>query len=137
MERPQRSRRANLNGTGVDKRFITGARNPCGVAVNNSYIYWGGDVGDTIGRAKLNSSSVNRTFITTGTGVCGVAVNSSYIYWAHYQRGYIGRAKLNGTGVNSDFIKSIRAPALAIDAEHIYWTNQTVRSGGRISTARG
>ena len=44
--------RANLDGTGVNTSFITGARNPCGVAVNASYIYWVGDVGGDLGAGK-------------------------------------------------------------------------------------
>ena len=32
--------RANLDGTGVDQRFIEGAINPCGVAVDGAHVYW-------------------------------------------------------------------------------------------------
>ena len=77
--------RANLDGTGINPTFITGARNPCGVAVKSAYIYWAGDVGSSIGRANINGSGVNQNFIATGTGVCGVAVTKNHIYWANYE----------------------------------------------------
>jgi virginiamycin B lyase len=32
--------RANLDGTGVDQSFITGARTPFGVAVDGAHVYW-------------------------------------------------------------------------------------------------
>jgi virginiamycin B lyase len=33
--------RANLDGTGVNQRFISTASGPCGVAVYKGHIYWG------------------------------------------------------------------------------------------------
>jgi virginiamycin B lyase len=115
--------RAKLDGSNVNKNFITGAHNPCGVTVDSKYIYWGGDVGSAIGRANLDGTGVNQTFITTGTGVCGVVVTSSHIYWANYETGWIGRANLNGTGVNQDFIQTAAAGSLAIAGKYMYWTN--------------
>ena len=43
--------RANLDGTGVNQSFITGASGP-GVAVDSQYIYWDNANGGSIGRAK-------------------------------------------------------------------------------------
>src|ERR1022692_3048582 len=54
--------RANLNGTGVNQRFITGANVPDGVAVSSKYVYCADD--NTIGRASLNGSGVSQRFIT-------------------------------------------------------------------------
>jgi virginiamycin B lyase len=100
--------RANLNGTNVNKNFITGAHNPCGVAVNSSYIYWAGDAGTSIGRAKLNGTHVNLDFIQGLNGpIAFLAADSKNIFWADYDDYVgttIGRAKINGTGVNQSFI---------------------------------
>ena len=44
--------RANLDGTGVDQSFITGANCPAGVAVDGQYLYWANGGNGTIGRAQ-------------------------------------------------------------------------------------
>src|ERR1035441_397733 len=54
--------RADLNGTGVTQRFITGI-GPRMVAVTSHYIYWASGT-NTIGRADLNGAAVNQRFIT-------------------------------------------------------------------------
>ncbi len=52
----------------MNQSFITGADNPCGVASDGTYLYWGNvgsnDTGKTIGRAKLDGTGVNESFIT-------------------------------------------------------------------------
>jgi hypothetical protein len=122
--------RANLNGTSPNKTFITGAHNPCGVAVNKTNIYWAGDVGSAIGRANLDGTGVNQNFISTGTGVCGVAVTGTHIYWANYRSGEIGRANLNGTSVDTSFIGGSGA-GIAIYGGYIYYTSSTGTAIGR------
>ncbi len=69
--------RANLDGTGVNQSFITGADYPCGLASDGIYLYWGNQgsnyTGTTIGRAKLDGTGVNESFITGADGACGFA----------------------------------------------------------------
>src|SRR5919201_4463873 len=55
--------RANLDGTGVNQSFITGASHPCGVAVNSSHVFWGNDSGSSVGRANLSGTGVSQGFI--------------------------------------------------------------------------
>jgi hypothetical protein len=104
--------RANLDGTGVNKRFITGATNGfCGIAVVGGHIYWTN--GGFVGRANLDGTGVNRRFIRTQGGACGVAVYQGHIYWGqatddHAQASTtIGRANLDGSAVNRQFITGI------------------------------
>jgi virginiamycin B lyase len=109
--------RANLDGTGVNKRFITGVTNgPCGIAVVGGYIYWtNAGFTDTpaIGRANLDGTGVNQHFIRTAGIPCGVAVYKDHIYWVQSKRGLahpittIARANLNGSAVNDQFITGI------------------------------
>jgi virginiamycin B lyase len=73
--------RANLDGTGVNQRFIRTVRGPCGVAAYKDHIYWGQTKGafahpsTTIGRANLDGSAVNAQFITGIHDICfGLAV---------------------------------------------------------------
>ena len=122
--------RANLDGSGVNQNFITGAHNPCGVTVNSNFIYWAGDVGTSIGRANIDGSGVNQNFIPTGGGVCGVAITKKYIYWANYQTGQIGRAKLNGKDVNTNFISGCGS-GIAIQGDFIYFTLSSGSGIGR------
>ena len=123
--------RANLNGTGANQRFITGARRTRMVAVTARYIYWSSDNG-TIGRANLNGTGVRPRFITGASGPVGVAVTSKYVYWANNSTGTIGRANLNGTGVHQRFITGPSGPSgLAVDSGHIYWANEYTSTIGR------
>jgi hypothetical protein len=68
--------RANLDGTGVNRRFIRTPGGACGVAVYQGHIYWTQGTGGrahpsmTIGRANLDGSAVNNQFIT-GIHDCG------------------------------------------------------------------
>ena len=55
--------RANLNGTDVNQKFITGASLPTGVTVAGGYIYWANNSIGTIGRARINGTDVNERFI--------------------------------------------------------------------------
>jgi len=121
--------RAKIDGTNVNKNFITGAHNPCGMTVDSSSLYWGGDVGTAIGRANLDGSHVNRNFITTGTGVCGVVVTKFHIYWANYQTNWIGVANLDGSHANPNFIPTSGASSLAIEGQYIYWPNNGTAIG--------
>ena len=116
--------RANLNGTGVNQRFIRGASVPCAVAVDGAHLYWGDEsLGTTIGRANLNGTGVNRSFIKGASpgGSCGVAVDGAHIYWANnnFKSGTtIGRANLDGTGVNQRFIRGAKSPCgVAVDGD--------------------
>ncbi len=67
--------RANLNGTGPDPNFITGAAVPTGVAVDGAHVYWTA-FGGEIGRADLDGMGVIQNFIVFATSPIGVAVDS-------------------------------------------------------------
>jgi hypothetical protein len=78
--------RANLDGTGVDLRFIRGVDDPTGVAVDANHVYWsdlhiliaGTDPTGTgtIGRANLDGTGADQNFITGATIPEGVAVDA-------------------------------------------------------------
>ncbi len=124
--------RSNLDGTGANQSFITGANGPCGVAVAGGFIYWanwganggGGSPGTTIGRANIDGSGVDNLFIPGASAPCGVAVDATHIYWANSGTGTIGRANLDGTGVDQSFITGASGPCgVAVNASSIYWAN--------------
>ncbi len=107
--------RANLDGTAVNQRFITGASNPGGCCgFDSKHIYWANDgpnlltgAGGSIGRANLDGTGVNQHFIKT-PHVTTVAVASGHLYWTEglgaAASSWIGRSNLDGTHINSKFI---------------------------------
>ena len=111
--------RANLDGTGVNKRFIPGRpANGCGIAVAGGHIYWtnAGFVESryAIGRANLDGTGVNHRFIRTAGIPCGIAAYQGHIYWGEWKGSddahpgtTIGRANLDGSAVNNQFITGI------------------------------
>ena len=115
--------RAEMTGSGINGRFIVGAKAPAGIATNGRYIYWANYGSGTIARARLDGSGVNERFINGAQGPIGIAVDSEHIYWTNSDRGTIGRANLNGSGVNQHFIKAGAPMGLAVDGDHIYWTH--------------
>jgi virginiamycin B lyase len=112
--------RANLDGSGVNPSFITGANSPLGVEVDGLHLYWANNTAGTIGRANLDGSGVDQSFITDAQdpgdlGVLDVAVGAAHVYWTIYLEipisedefeisGKIGRANLDGSGADPSFI---------------------------------
>lgn len=55
---------------------------------------------------------------------------AAYVYWTDSSGAAIGRAGLDGSGADRSFISTLAYPeAIAVDAEHIYWTNATEAVG--------
>ena len=124
--------RAELDGTGANKSFITGVQKPYGVAVDGAHVYWINNNTNAIGRANLDGTGVNQSFIPTSSRPIGVAVDGAHLYWTNYNAGGIGRANLDGTGVNQSFITGASGPSgVAVDRAYVYWTNDTGGSIGR------
>jgi virginiamycin B lyase len=126
--------RAELDGTGADQGFITGAGSPAGMAVNYTHIYWVSNHDNgTIGRANLDGTGADPNFITGAGNPAGLAVDGAHIYWANnVSGGSIGRANLDGSSVNSFFVTGASFPTgVAADGAHLYWANYSPRGIGR------
>jgi virginiamycin B lyase len=142
--------RANLDGTGVERQFITGFTEgavPTGLAVDANHVYWSQNGGirpnstqiPAIGRANLDGTGVNRAFIpfSGGSAPEAVEVGAAHVYWINsrpeaFSPETIGRANLDGTGVEQSFIDGFTAHTnrpvdLAVDAGYIYWADQGVQ----------
>jgi hypothetical protein len=129
--------RVNLEGPATPTQIVGGLNNPCGIAVDGSYVYWVNRAANSIGRVALDGSQRNDTFISSGLNApCEVAVDGGHVYWVDGWYG-IGRATLDGGAVDSDFITT--APGgcgLAVDQGHLYWAAHGVGAGeGRIGRA--
>jgi hypothetical protein len=116
--------RANLDGTGVDQVFISGAGGEVrAVAVDADHVYWshGGLFDDSIARADLDGSNQDLSFISTAYAPRGVAVDSGHVYWTNGGAGTIARADLDGSNVDLNFISGASVPeGVAVDADHVY-----------------
>jgi hypothetical protein len=108
--------RANLDGSGANQRFITGATRPSGVALDDRYIYWANALAGTIGRANLDGSGADQGFITGASNPQGLAVDDRHVYWTNRGTGTIGRADLDGSGADQGFITGAGDPlGVAVD----------------------
>ena len=78
--------------------------------------------------------SLALTVATTVLALPGSA--GAYVYWPNYDLGKgttVGRANLDGTSANQSFITAASIPtAVAVDGQHVYWTNPL---GGTIGRA--
>ncbi len=133
--------RANLDGSGVDRNFITGTDDPCGVAVDAEHIYWVNRGTFTIARANLDGTGVDESFITIPVSLvtanpCAPAVNSAYVYWSNFgggNPGSIGRANLDGSGVSPSMVSgpTVENPfGVALNSQYAFWTNTAVNAPG-------
>lgn len=114
--------RMRIDGTDIHEGFVGDWA--CGVAADDTYVYWGSDVHKAVGRAKLDGSDAQPAFIQHDDYVCGVAVDGSHIYWGNYMHDAIARSDLDGTHTNPTFITGATFPHdLAIGAAHLYWIN--------------
>jgi hypothetical protein len=133
--------RADLDGSGVNHSFASGASNPAAIAIDGNYIYWANDGTSSIGRANLNGSDPEPDWIPgLSESAAGIAVDGSYIYWTDGEE-YIGRATLGGADVDPTFINigfDTSPTGLAVQAGTLYvGTENQIRtvhtSGGTIS----
>ncbi len=116
--------RSNLDGSGANPTFISGAFGPVGVAVDGQHVYWANRNLGTIGRANLDGSNPNENFIAGATFPEGVAVDSRHIYWANDGTGTIGRANLDGSSPDQSFITGGTFPgSVTVDGQHVYWAD--------------
>ena len=99
--------RANLDGTDVNRSFITGADDPLGVAVDAGHVYWTNTATGTIGRADLDGTGVNQRFIT---GADSPAASRSM---PTTSTGRIGRSRARSAAPTSTAPASTRASSPA------------------------
>ena len=128
--------RANLDGTGRDNSFITGASFPCGVSVDAGHVYWANgedDTGTTIGRANIDGTGADQAFIGGASNPCFPTSAAGGLYWTNFAADPVGRADLGGMNVNQSLVTGAgQTPCgLAVSDGAIYYSNQAGNAIGR------
>lgn len=137
--------RANADDSSVDLNFVSDV-DPSALAVEPPYLYWlqyDATTGTTsIARATLDGSSIDRDFIVDdgAWAADNLAIAGAEIYWTHYDSSTgtysIARANQDGTGVEYQFITGVsQSTSIAVDAEHIYWTENPTGYASTIGRA--
>jgi hypothetical protein len=115
-----------------------GEPNPqtCGVAVDDTYVYFANRRTYSIGRAELAGFGTAQQVIDgefvklpVGAQPCGVAVDADHLYWGTYDiasgtgGSAIGRAKKDGTDVSyPEWGGGTHVTGVAVDDQFVYWS---------------
>ena len=128
---------AQLDGSGVNNKFVPGASGIQQVTAVNGFLYWANGTTKTIGRANLDGTGVNQSFISTGgaNGPVGVAVSGQYVYWTDNGDRTIGRANLDGSGANNAFISTGTTNPIGVAVDSSSSTGATPSGGDSIGRA--
>lgn len=117
---------ANLDGSSPNLKYFkppfpSDSSSPvCGVAVDQSYLYWVGAFG--IGRVNFEGGqAAPQTIVPHLQQPCGIALDGSHLYWAEPKTDGIGRANLDGSAAALLISGLDRPCGIAVDGEHVYW----------------
>jgi hypothetical protein len=137
-EHPGSIGRANLVGPlDVHQNFVpytlaapaSEFHNFCGVAVNDSGIYWADTGLDEIVQANLDGSGAT-PLVQGASSPCGVALVGGRIFWANGGSGTIGVATTSGASVDQSYITGQYQPC-GVTSYHgyLYWTSNSEQFG--------
>jgi len=141
--------RAENDGSGVNRNFITGLDGPCGVVVDDQHIYWGNRGTNSIGRANLDGTGVETNFIPVGGGFgspCGPSIGGGKLWWANLAggtggEGAVARANLDGSSPQPGFFASPTSAhtpfTTAAGGGFVYWSNTDISGPSPIEPAIG
>src|SRR5690349_168995 len=88
-----------------------------------------------VGRRRPRLLTPSLIVVIVATVLTLPASAGAYVYWANYGLAMgtsLGRADLGGAGVTQSFMSAPRSPTgVAVDGQHVYWTNPLVGTVGR------
>jgi hypothetical protein len=124
---------ANIDGSGVNTGLVNAApATICGVATDQSFVYWLDTNGNQIGRATLAGGSTTPGLNVPSPVGCGLAVDSG-LFWGG-GKGGVGRFPgSGGSGAPSIVIPSPGAgfstTGVAVQSQYIFWANNSGAPG--------
>jgi hypothetical protein len=116
---------ANSDGSNPIGNFAT-ITNACGIAANESFVYWLANSDQRIGRVPVSGGTPDPNFITVPSGAgCGLAVDSSFLYWSASTNS-VGRAPVGGGTADPNFITNtdtslLFSPSPAVNSQYVFW----------------
>lgn len=117
--------RAKLDGSEIEANFVTGLTSPHGLAVNGNDLYIANTAAGNIVHVDLTTAE--QRVVTHVSDPQLVAANDTHVFWTNFRGESIGRSTVDGNDMEREFIYSSGSwtYGIAVDAEHIYWTNYT------------
>jgi hypothetical protein len=118
---------ANIDGSNpVGNFFSTGSVDTCGLAADQSFLYWLNASGALrIGRAALSGAGPDPNFVTVASAGCGVAVDPSFLYWEAGSS--IGRVPVGGGTPDAGFVPvgstGTDPCGVAVNSQYVFWGN--------------
>lgn len=116
---------ANSDGSNPIGNFAT-ITNACGIAANESFVYWLANSDQRIGRVPVSGGAPEPNFITVPSGSgCGVAVDNSFLYWSA-STSSVGRVAVGGGTADPNFISNtdtslLFSPSPAVNSQYVFW----------------
>lgn len=126
--------RARLNGTRVDRSFVTGVEEPTGIAADGRFVYWTSYSQGRIGRARKDGTRVHQAFVAGASGPMSMTVVGSYLYWARIGTNTVDRALYDGSGADQSFaVLSGHSYGVAANAIHTAVTHSEGADGASMN----
>jgi low-density lipoprotein receptor class B len=130
---------ANIDGTNPVINFAPTGTSICGVAADQSFVYWLDNTNNKIGRVPVSGGAPDPNFISLPSGNgCGLAVDSSFLYWSARNSGSmlgsVGRVPVSGGTADPNFIPAIPSgilftPGPAVNSQYVFWSNPSSTPG--------
>ncbi len=130
---------ANADGSNPVSNFISTSAGVCGIAADQSFVYWLDNSAFRIGRAPVSGGSPEPNFITlpSGSAGCGIAVDPSFLYWAaaigrqRQRRARAGGRRRGRRQLHPQRHSSIRSSRRrpAVNPQYVFWSNPSPSFG--------
>jgi hypothetical protein len=105
------------------------------IAVDDDYVYWSGSFDQKLMRAAIAAPTPEvfaDTRSPTSSYINAIVVDQAAIYWTDWQNGQVLTLPKSG-GVPRVLTDAARRPgALAVDATHVYWTEDLADGQGAV-----
>lgn len=105
------------------------------IAVDDNYVYWSGTYDHALMRAALAAPTAEvfaDTHSPTSSDISAIVLDQAAVYWTDWQNGKILTMPKSG-GEPRVLADARRPSALAVDATHVYWTEDVEGQGAVVS----